>query len=223
MVFQPQFRQPHYDRTVELAEGFTASSRVYEGLVENFRILASENELRDGSRVIYTWRNLNIDGAFCYLFRHANGSHYLVFRRGLYGYSVYEVESGREMHYIPSQAYPGDGEKFQETFIWTDAHYDPQSSLLAVDGCFWAAPSSVIVLDFADPLREQPAETWFDAHEIVDSEWETYEDFNFDGWRLEELVLRASHVENKKYESISLSVAQLRERLRRPPVTKEQE
>lgn len=63
----------------------------------------------------------------------------MVFRRDLYGYSVYEVESGREMHYIPSQA---------GTFIWTDANYDFQSNLLAVEGCFWASTYSVIVLDF---------------------------------------------------------------------------
>lgn len=213
-VFQSQLRKPDYDRTTEFTGGFTAISRAYEGKVD-YRVLASENELRDGEgRVIYTWRNLNIDGAFCELFLHANGRHYLVFRRDLYGYSVYEVESGREMHYIPSQAYPEDEQRFRETFIWTGAHYDPQSSLLAVGGCIWAAPSSVIVLDFSDPLREQPAETWFDIHEIVDPEWEDYDDVDFAGWEAGELILRAYSVEKREYESVRLSVEQLKEKLK---------
>lgn len=214
-VFQPQLRKPNYDRTTEFTGGFTAISRAYEGKADNYRVLASENELRDGEgRVIYTWRNLNIDGEFCELFLHANGRHYLVFRRDLYGYSVYEVESGREMHYIPSQAYPEDEQSIQETFIWTDAHYDPQSSLLAVGGCIWAAPSSVIVLDFSDPLREQPAETWFDTHEIIAPEWEDYDDIDFAGWEAGELILSTLPVEKGKDESIRLPVERLKEKLK---------
>lgn len=214
-VFQPQLRQPDYDQTEELAGGFTVISRAYGDQVGNYRILASENELQNGEgRVIYTWRNLNIDGAFCYLFRHANGNSYLVFRRDLYGYSVYELESGREMHYIPSQAYPEDEEEFQETFIWTDAHYDPQSNLLAVGGCFWAAPSSVIVLDFSHPLQEQPVEQWFDTRKIVDPEWEIYEDVDFAGWGQGELLLSVLPAEGGKNAEIRLPVSQLGEKLK---------
>lgn len=208
-IFQAQFRDPDYDRTEELIEGYTVISRAYQGQVEEYRILASENELRDDQgRVVYTWRNLDIDGTFCELFRHANGSHYLVFRRDLYGYSVYEVESGREMHYIPSQAYPEDKQVFQETFIWTDAHYDPQSNLLAAGGCFWAAPSSVVVLDFTDPLREQPTETWLDIRKIVDPEWEVYEEMDFAGWETGELILSALSTEEESV-SVRLSMERL--------------
>jgi len=205
VVFAPQFRSSDYDKIETLEEGFTVISTAYEKIVEVYRVLASENELRDsGGQVVYTWRNLNIDGAFCHLFRHENGCRYLVFRRDLYGYSVYELESGREFHYIPSQ---------RETFIWTDAHYDPASGLLAVAGCFWAAPFSVIVLDFTDPLQKRPEESWLDVHEIVDPEWIIYEDIDYVGWNGDMLELRALHGETGKYENLSLSAQTLREKV----------
>lgn len=205
VVFDCRFRSPSYDRTEALDEGFTVISTAYEKTVEVYRIQASENELRDsGGQVLFTWRNLNTDGAFCYLFRHVNGCRYLIFRRDLYGYSVYELESGRELHYIPFR---------EETFIWTGAHYDPASGLLAVEGCIWAAPFSVIVLDFTAPLREQPEETWLDVHEIVDPEWMIYEDISYVGWGGKALELKAFHGEKGKYENLTLPTEQLRERV----------
>ena len=130
------------------------------------------------------------DGEFAALFRHANGLRYLVFRIDLYGYGVVELESGRELHYIPAASYPEEGETFQETFIWTGADYDPQSNLLAVDGCYWACPASTMVLDFSDPLAEQPVERWFDIRDIIDPDDMTYEDIELVGWKNGVLCLK---------------------------------
>lgn len=183
-LFTPEYRFPGRDRTEKLADGFSVRFQVYHGEIEGRNLLyVSENTLYDKTdKAVFTWRNLDADGELVSLFRHANGRHYLVFRIDLYGYGVVELESGRELHYIPASAYPEEGESFQETFIWTGADYDPKSSLLAVDGCYWACPASAIVLDFSDPLAEQPVERWFDVRDIVDPEDTTYEDIELVGW-----------------------------------------
>lgn len=117
---------------------------------------------------IFTWRNLDTGGEFATMFPHSNGKHYLVFRVDLYGYGVLELESGKVLNYVPAEAYPGDSEGFQETFIWTEVAYDPESNLLAVSGCYWAAPYSVIIVDFSDPLAEQSTDRWLDVCTIID-------------------------------------------------------
>ena len=72
------------------------------------------------------------------MFCHSNGKHYLVFRIELYGYSILEVETRKEMHYVPTCVHPEEGEYVEEVFIWTSADYDSGSNLLAVTGCIWA-------------------------------------------------------------------------------------
>ena len=124
--------------------------------IGNLHLCGSESELLDNEdKVRYAWRNLDTDGEFCSLFRHHNGKHYLIFRTELYGYSVLEVESGQEMHYVPACVHPEEGQKAEEVFIWTSADYDPHTDLLAVIGCIWACPYSTIVLDF--PAHSSPS------------------------------------------------------------------
>ena len=145
--------------------------------------MMSENELLNSAReIIYTWRNLDSGCGAVSLFHHANGRHYLIFCTEMYGYSVLEIESGRDFHYIPSQAHPQRAEDFDETFIWCDASYHSKNNLLAVDGCFWACPYSVLLVDFTDPLREQPAESWIDIHTELDPDYERYGHLDFDHW-----------------------------------------
>lgn len=54
-----------------------------------------------------------------------------------------------------------------------------------MEGCFWAALFSVIVLDFTDSLQEWPEEFWLDVHEIMDPEWMIYENKRYAGIRLQ--------------------------------------
>ena len=63
---------------------------------------------------------------------------------------------------IPAESYAEPAQEMQETFIWCDCIYDPETDLLAVDGCYWAGPADVIVLDFSDPLIPIEAENWMD-------------------------------------------------------------
>lgn len=133
--------------------------------------------------MVYTWDNINDDGEFYRLLPHANGNHYLVFREDLYGYSVLEVETGRTMHYIPEKSWPLDGRQ-EETFIWTGVAYDAATNLLAVWGCYWACPNSMVFLDFSDPLSEQDCGCWVEMHEIMDPDYDLFDDIDMINWNV---------------------------------------
>ena len=157
-------------------------------------------------QVRYAWRNLDTDGEFCSLFRHRNGKHYLIFRTELYGYSVLEVESGQEMHYVPACVHPEEGQKAEEVFIWTGADYDPHTDLLAVTGCIWACPYSTIVLDFSCPLQPQPPERWLDLRRIVDPDDTQFNDIEFIRWEDGLLFLLGSDAEDDQWKEVRVSV-----------------
>ena len=70
------------------------------------------------------------------------------------------MESGQEMHYVPSCVHPEEGQKVEEVFIWTSADYDPGTDLLAVTGCIWACPYSTIVLAFSCPFQPPRRVGW---------------------------------------------------------------
>lgn len=161
---------------------YSLSSRYYGEMTKSYMVHLSEHALIDpNGKEIYRWRCINDDCEFCRIILHSNGFHYMIFRRDLYGYSVLELETLKEMHYIPSLCYPDEskGEKFFETFIWIDVHYDPKSNLLAVDGCYWAAPSSVLLIDFSEPLEARDSEEWRDLYDVIDPEYEKYDDIEF--------------------------------------------
>ncbi len=165
----------------ELPQGWTVRTSRYQGGV----CRAARHQLLDsGGQVVYTWDNINDDGEFYRLFPHANGNHYLVFREDLYGYSVLEVEAGRTMHYIPEKSWPLDGRQGEETFIWTNVAYDAATNLLAVWGCYWACPNSMVFLDFSDPLSEQDCGCWVEMHEIMDPDYDLFDDIDMINWNV---------------------------------------
>ena len=161
----------------------------------------------------YAWLNLDTDGEFCSLFRHRNGNHYLIFRTELYGYSVLDVESGQEMHYVPACVHPEEGQKAEEVFIWTGADYDPGTDLLAVTGCIWACSYSTIVLDFSRPLQPQPPERWLDLRRIVDPDGTRFDDIEFVRWESGALLLRGCDTENGRWREVRVPAEQLRAEL----------
>ena len=82
------------------------------------------------------------------IIHHENGSDYFIFKRELYGYSVLDINSLKSFHYIPDVHINDDG----ESFIWADIFYNRNTNILAVEGCFWACPYSIILLDFSNPM-----------------------------------------------------------------------
>lgn len=216
VCFAEVYHKPHMDSVTELTKGYSVRTEVYSGVneVNSWRFTCGESHLLDArGRTVYTWRNLDMDGYFYTLFQHKNGNSYLIFRTELYGYSVYELESGNELHYVPSQVYPREQEKFEEVFIWTSVNYDPSNDLLAVSGCIWAAPFSTIVLDFSHPLQVEPAERWLDIRTLIDPDYVLYGDIEFVRWEDSALILRGSDVEDGAWREITVPIEQLQQSL----------
>jgi hypothetical protein len=136
------------------------------------------NRLYRKQVLVFEWRYIGGHDRKASIFRHANGRTYLIFYENLYGYSVLDFSSMKTVNYIPRESAKHD-EHFEETFIWMIPHYDPSSNLLAVEGCVWAAPYSIIVLDFCDPMRIIEANKWtdLDYDQTKDSYLEIYDEF----------------------------------------------
>jgi hypothetical protein len=84
--------------------------------------------------------------------QHASGSEYLLCGEDYQGYSVINLTTGASRVYFPEVGYYGGG------FCWTAAYPSPDTQILAVDGCIWAAAYEIVFLDFRNPddlpLRE---------------------------------------------------------------------
>lgn len=183
-VFSEEHRSSLPGETRELPEGYSVRTDYYAGQL-TYQLRAARHRLLDsGGQVVYTWDNMDYDGEFYTLIAHANGNHYLIFREDLYGYSVLEVETGQTAHYIPEKSWPLDGRQGEETFIWTNAAYNPESNLLAVWGCYWACPGSMVFLDFSAPLEEQDCDCWVEMHEVMDPDYDLFDDIRLVNWNI---------------------------------------
>ena len=219
-LFAPENRCPVQDEDLTLSDGFSVRSESYTHN-GNLNLSVSENKLLDSKgRALYVWRNLDDSGNFCSLFRHNNGCNYLIFHIELYGYSVIELESKQEMHYVPSQVHPKEGQEADEVFIWTSAYYESDADLLIVNGCIWACPYSTIVLDFSEPLLPQPAEQWLDMRALIDPDFSLYGDIEFACREGEELVFRGRDRDDGTYKEIRVSTERIRADLqKKKPMT----
>lgn len=183
-MFSEAYRSSLPGKTEPLSEGYSVRTDYYAGHLP-YQLRAARHQLLDsGGHIVYTWDNLDFDGEFCRLITHANGRHCLIFREDLYGYSVLELETGRALHYIPEKSWPLDGRQGEETFIWTNAAYDPKTDLLAVWGCYWACPGSMVFLDFSDPVAEQDCGCWVEMHEIMDPDYDRFDDIRMVNWNV---------------------------------------
>ncbi len=122
-------------------------------------------------KFIFEWKNIDAHSRMITIINHSDGNKYLLFDEDLYGYSVLNLETLQCVHYIPEESYREDD--IEETFIWCIPHYDKDSDLIAVEGCMWASPYSVIVLDFSHPMNIVKASEWYDL-------WQEREPFDYD-------------------------------------------
>jgi len=142
----------------------------------------SDNDIFIDGKKVYSFRSVDEDGTFCKLITHSNGKRYLIFRRDLYGYSLLEIETLRDFHYFPACHLKPNA----ETFIWTDVLYNSNSNLMVVDGCYWACPWDLALVDFSDPL--QPAE-----NQVCISFKKDVGTINSYRWEGTDLIIRSSH------------------------------
>ena len=146
--------------------------------------------IKDGS-VVFEWKNTDGNSRVADIIHHSDGHTYFIFDEDLYGYSVLDLDSLQSMHYIPAESYGRYPEEFKETFIWCNCFYNPENDLLAVDGCFWACPGDVIVLDFSDPMTAVEAEDWHSLYDRCGRDYPDLDDIEFDGWDGDTLACRA--------------------------------
>lgn len=160
-------------------------------------------------QLVYHWYNLDDDSEFCQRIQHSNGHTYLIFREDLYGYGVLELDTLREFHFFPAESSPlASPDRFRESFIWTGVDYDPDSNLLAVIGCYWAAPFSIAVLDFSHPMEER---RWVDLSDYVEGGYDVYDDLTLEGWTKEGLGWMAYNYETEETDRQVIPHKQLRE------------
>ncbi len=138
------------------------------------------------NELIFEWSFTGASPRKASIIHHANGKTYLLYFEDLYGYSVLDLSSMQSIHYIPQESRETVKSKFEVTFIWAVPHYYLESSLLAVEGCIWAYPYTVFVVDFSDPMRIVEAGLWLDLRESVDSN--THDEINFIEWTEDSLV-----------------------------------
>ena len=76
---------------------------------------------------------------------HANNNEYLLCGEDYQGYTTINLTKEKTYTYFPEDGYEGSG------FCWAAAYPSPDSSLLAVDGCYWACPYDLVLFNFTEP------------------------------------------------------------------------
>ena len=125
------------------------------------------------------------------MIHHTDGQDYFIFDEDLYGYSVLRLSDLASVHYIPAESCGNYTGKFEETFIWFNCYYNPENNMLAVNVCIWSAPSSVIVMDFSDPMRIVEAKEWSDVYISCMDDYYDLDDIDFVRWQGSKLICKA--------------------------------
>lgn len=201
------------DETLELDNGYYIYSyTVKEEIGQN-----KNSEVKNGSisrlynhqgKLIYEWINTYYQSRISDIIHHSNGKDYLIFTEDLYGYSVLELDTLKSIHYVPEISFYKN-ENFDETFIWTDFHYNSENNYLAIGGCIWGCPSSLILVDFSNPLEIQEEDKWIELHEIIDPTFDKYNDIDFKKWDGDNLHFIAENSCTEKQENIIFSLDEL--------------
>jgi hypothetical protein len=133
---------------------------------------------------------------------HKNGHDYLLCGEDYQGYTVIELDTGRRNDLLPESVprkysyKEKDGTVKTGTvpvypngygFCWVGIHPSPDRMVLAIDGCYWACPYEVVLLDFSEPMKFPlwELERWDDAE-------------SFDSWETEGKLLLSRTVEVRK-------------------------
>lgn len=201
------------DETLELDNGYYIHNyTVKEEFNQNKNI-----EVKNGGisrlynkqgQLIYEWISTYYQSRISDIIHHSNGKDYLIFTEDLYGYSVLELNALKIARYFPEISFYKN-ENFSETFIWTDFHYNHKNNYLAIGGCIWAAPSSLILVDFSNPLEIKEEDQWIDIHGIIDPTFERFNDIDFKKWDGDNLHLIAENSCTEKPENLTLSLDKL--------------
>jgi len=126
---------------------------------------------------------------FCKPITHSNDREYLVYKENLYGYSVLDIKSKEAFRYIPAASWKGG-----ETFIATGISYNPANDIVAVEGCYWACPAGVFLLEIKDPMKL--FSRYLDVHSLL-GDYDKYDDIDFLGWEGTDILLKGYNIERE--------------------------
>jgi len=194
----PLFSSAHIEGNdiCSLPNGYSINIILYSGKVGEWNLSGNKCSLEDcNKQLILEWRSIDNDGDFYTTINHRNGKEYLIFRQDLYGYSVFDFGTGELMQFFPESSLNGD-----ETFIWTGVDYNPVTDVLAVSGCYWAAPYSTQLFTFANPMSEQ--QKYIDLRECFGCNYDIFDDIDFIKWGKGDLYISRIVNETESWESI---------------------
>lgn len=143
---------------------------------------------KDGVQIFEHFTDRHHLHPFKNVIHHSNGNTYIAYHTDLYGISFFEVETGRHYDYIPEGQEHDISFGCGESFIVCDIFYDKESDLLACDGCYWACPNDIFVMDFSDPLHFDPR--MVKMHGEIPMDYDEYDDVDFVRWEKESLILK---------------------------------
>ena len=69
--------------------------------------------------------------------------------------------------------------------------------MLAVEGCYWAEPDDIIILDFSKPMIAVETERWTDMRQKYRDSYPCLHNMEFEKWDGSNLVCKMSFLEDK--------------------------
>ena len=174
------------ERVRELEDGYSVKYYYYadeENCLPGHAPLDGEIcRLCKNEEVIFEWKNTDGRSRVAEIVHHSDGKDYFIFDEDLYGYSVLDLSDLSCMHYIPAESHGKYPDEFEETFLWCSCFYNRENNMLAVEGCYWACPYSVIVLDFSEPMKAVEMKDWHDLYSECSSHYPETDEIDFEKW-----------------------------------------
>lgn len=151
----------------------------------------SRGEVFDGEKKIANVNRNYGHFPFAWAEGHPNGHSYLLCGEDYQAYTVIELDTGLRQDLIPDPVKKSvtystkEGDKTVEKtvevdsfpngygFCWASIHPSPDCQVIAINGCYWAAPYEVALYDFRNPMKFPlpELERWDEAEEF--DEWKT--------------------------------------------------
>lgn len=191
------------EKVVQITDEFSLVEKSYLHADGIRQICLSRNFLQRNGKTIYSY--LSIDGhhnSYKELIYHRNGHRYYPYHVDLYGISYIDVDTLEKYNYIPRGYDNNYGVVCGESFIITNLYYDPNTNLVAYEGCYWAGTFDVMVGDLTHPLNFNPH--LVSVHEWLDPEYEEFEfgDIDFEKWNENSLTVK---IDSNEFRDVKLN------------------
>jgi len=104
----------------------------------------SKGTVRKGDEIIEVVNRNYTSFPFEWVESHPNGHDYLICGETYMGQTIIELDTGKRIDFNCKEG--------QEGFCWAEFKISPNKEMLAVAGCYWAAPYELWVVDFEYPM-----------------------------------------------------------------------